>query len=69
MEALDPEWYSRVWFLCRQDEREIKATGIFVRFGYDVIGKFCYPLFRARISAGKVASTSDTAGPGAVLAR
>ena len=43
-ETLDPNWYTRVWFLVKADKREVKPTSISVRFGYDILHHFWRPL-------------------------
>ena len=43
-ETLDHNWYTRVWFLARRDQRRVKPTSISVRFGYDVLLHFWRPL-------------------------
>lgn len=43
-ETLDPSWYTRVWFLVKEEQRDIKPTSISVRFGYDVLNQFWAPI-------------------------
>jgi hypothetical protein len=43
-EVLEPFWFSRVWFLTKDEERELKPTGIIFRFGYDVLHHFWEPI-------------------------
>ena len=44
MERLDPNWYTRVWFLVKADQREVKLTSFSIRFGYDILRHFWRPL-------------------------
>ena len=43
-ETLDPNWYTRVWFLVKTDQREVRPTSISFRFGYDILRHFWQPL-------------------------
>jgi hypothetical protein len=43
-EALDPDWYTHVWFLTEEHERHIKPTSLSVRLGYDALRQFWQPL-------------------------
>ena len=43
-EILDPDWYTQVWFLVKEDEHQVKPGSIPVRFGYDVLAQFLEPI-------------------------
>jgi hypothetical protein len=43
-EALDPSWYTKVWFLVKPGEREVKPASFVVRFGYDTLKQFWEPI-------------------------
>ena len=43
-EVLDPDWYTQVWFLVKEDDRQVKPGSIPVRFGYDVLAQFLEPI-------------------------
>lgn len=43
-EILDPEWYTQVWFLIAEEERQISPGSISFRLGYDVLNLFFQPI-------------------------
>ena len=43
-EILDPNWYTQVWFLVKEDDREVRPGSILLRLGYDVLARFFEPI-------------------------
>lgn len=43
-EILDPRWYTRVWFLVKEEERQVRPGSIVFRLGYDVLNEFLEPI-------------------------
>ena len=43
-EILDPDWYTPVWFLVKEDDRQVKPSTIPLRFSYDVLAQFFEPI-------------------------
>ena len=43
-EILDPNWYTQVWFLVKEDDRQVGPNPFLLRFGDDVLAQFFEPL-------------------------
>ena len=43
-EILDPNWYTQVWFLVKEDDRQVRPGSILLRLDYDVLAQFFEPI-------------------------